>query len=152
MAKSIPKKDLRAIEDILKGHPEGVSLKFVSDALGDKIPRRTLQYRLRHLVDEERVVAQGERRGVKYCLQAATEAAKPADEALADAKILPLSYEGKDIQQTVSQSLIARRIVGYNRTFLDAYRPNESAYLSPEERDHLHAIGAVPIGTQPAGT
>ncbi|MBX9724394.1 MAG: Fic family protein, partial [Candidatus Obscuribacterales bacterium] len=45
-----------------------------------------------------------------------------------------------------------RKIVGYNRAFLDSYRPNETTYLTNLQREHLKEIGTVPIGTQPAGT
>ncbi len=53
MAKSIVENDLKAIEDILKSQVDAVSLGFISSALGGKTPRRTLQYRLRHLINEK---------------------------------------------------------------------------------------------------
>src|SRR5262249_21430136 len=68
------------------------------------------------------------------------------------AEAFALTKPAQDIQRYVSQPLIARKIVGYNRNFLDSYRPNESAYLSKEERARLNETGVVPIGTQPAGT
>ncbi len=35
---------------------------------------------------------------------------------------------------------------------MDAYIPNQTSYLTQEERIHLHTMGAVPISAQPAGT
>jgi len=65
---------------------------------------------------------------------------------------LSLSRAAQDIQKNVSRPLLSRKIVGYNRDFLDSYRPNESAYLSEAERIRLRETGAVQIGFQPAGT
>lgn len=151
MAKSIPEKHLKSIEDVLKRHPDGISLSIISKALKGKIPQRTLQYRLRYLLDKGRVVSQGELRGTKYSLGTATTT-ESADQTSEEEKILSLSAKGREIQRIVSQPLIARKPVGYNKDFLDSYRPNKSAYLSKNDRDRLHAIGTVPIGTQPAGT
>jgi hypothetical protein len=42
--------------------------------------------------------------------------------------------------------------VGYNREFLDGYRPNVRFYLSAEERAHLASIGARHVAAGAAGT
>jgi len=42
--------------------------------------------------------------------------------------------------------------VGYNRRFLDRYRPNTSFYLSPKERAHLAEVGKTNAGIEAAGT
>jgi len=150
MAKPIPENDLKAIKDILEGHPEGSSLKLISNALGNKISNRTLQRHLRYLRNEGIVVTRGERPATKYFL--ANTATKHGNKFSRDSKIFSLSDGAKDIQQIVSQPLIQRRVVGYNREFLYSYRPNETAYLTDAERTFLHEIGSVPIGSQPAGT
>src|SRR6185437_10822679 len=103
-------------------------------------------HRLHFLVEQGRAETEGQRRGMKYF--PALDRAGLAPEA----KPLPLSESARDIQKYVSQALLARKIVGYERAFLDSYRPNESSYLSAAERALLHRIGAVPIGVQPAGT
>ncbi len=149
MAKSIPEEALKAIEDVLKAHPDGVTLTFIAEALSEKVSRRTLQYRLRYLVDNGRAVAEGQGRAVKY---------RPAGPETADAvapteaELLPLSKQAKEIRQIVSQPLTKRKIVGYSRDFLDSYRPNKTAYLTDAERARLHEKGTVPIANQPAGT
>jgi len=146
MAKPIPEEKLRGIDEVLNAHPEGVSLKFISDALGDNTPRRTMQHLLHYLVEHGRAATEGQRRGMKY-FPAPVHAG-----AAIEAEMLPLSKSALDIQKYVSQPLIARKVVGYSRNFLDSYRPNKSAYLSEEERARLHEIGAVPMVAQPAGT
>lgn len=147
MAKQIPEEDLKAVEETLKAHPNGVDFKFISDAIGDNIAHRTLRYRLRYLAEQGRVVTEGQRRGMKY-FPASGTAAGTATEAEA----LSLSRAAQDIRKNASRPLISRKIVGYNREFLDSYRPNESAYLSEKERIQLRKIGAVQTGFQPAGT
>jgi Fic/DOC family len=148
MPKPVPEAELKAIEDVLRAHPNGISRSDIAESLSERVSQRTLQARLRYLVDHGRAMTEGQGRGVKYHLagSAATVIAP------ADAEFLPLSEAAKEIRQLVSQPLAKRKIVGYNRDFLDSYRPNETTYLSHAERSRLHEIGAVPIGSQPAGT
>jgi hypothetical protein len=56
------------------------------------------------------------------------------------------------IQENVRQPIQARCPVGYNRKFLDKYRPNEPYYLSENTRNHLFEIGKSPDSHRPAGT
>lgn len=149
MAKPVAESDLKAIEDVLHRHPDGAPLGVIADALGKGTSRRTLQYRLRYLVSKGRIVSEGQGRAVKYrVLLVEPEAAIIEKEA----DPVPLSKEGTEVRQLVSKPLIQRKVVGYNRDFLDSYRPNETQYLSNEDRTRLHEIGTVPIGNQPAGT
>lgn len=144
MAKQIPEEDLKGIEEILKSHPNGVDLKFISNAMGNNVPHRTLQYRLRYLAAQGRVVTEGHRRGMKYL---------PATAAVGTgAEALSLSPAAQDIRKNVSRQLLSRKIVGYNRAFLDSYRPNKSAYLSEADCIQLRETGTVQSGFQPAGT
>jgi Fic/DOC family len=155
MAKRIPEADLQAIEAAVADHPLGLNLAEIACVLEGDVPRRTLQYRLKHLVDQGRLVPQGEKRWTRYHIPMAMTA-RPI--ATADAQVneavvtVPLSPDSKNIQRYVRRPLAARRPVGYDRAFLDAYRPNVSAYLSEEERSRLRALGTSAIGAQPAGT
>ncbi|MGH9550356.1 MAG: Fic family protein [Terriglobales bacterium] len=149
MPKPVPEKELRAIEDVLKAHPKGVSRISIAEALSEQVSPRTLQSRLHYLVENGRVMAEGQGRAVKYRLVGSSAT---VDVAAENAEFVPLSKEAKEILQFVSQPLAKRTIVGYNRKFLDSYRPNKTAYLTNAERTRLHEIGAVPIGSQPAGT
>jgi Fic family protein len=146
MAKQISEDDLKGIEQVLKAHPNGVDLKFISNAMGATVPHRTLQYRLRYLAEQGRVVTEGQRRGMKY-LPAST-----ASVAATEVEALSLSRVAQDIRKNITRPVLSRKIVGYNRDFLDSYRPNESTYLSEAERIRLRETGAVKIGIQPAGT
>ncbi|CAN5659515.1 hypothetical protein BH10CYA1_BH10CYA1_56220 [soil metagenome] len=75
MAKPIPNEELKAIESVLKRHPEGITLNFIATELGEKVPRRTLQYRLHYLIERGRAIATGQTRAVKYLPQSPNVAA-----------------------------------------------------------------------------
>jgi hypothetical protein len=68
------------------------------------------------------------------------------------ADIVPMSAEGHAVLAYVRQPVAARLPVGYDRGFLDGYRPNETYYLTQEHRDHLAAIGKPQIEAAAAGT
>jgi DNA-binding transcriptional ArsR family regulator len=72
--------------------------------------------------------------------------------AAREAPPIPLSAGAKEVQIYVRQPVTHRKPVGYDRGFLDAYRPNVSAYLNKKERAHLLKVGAAQTGEQPAGT
>jgi len=56
VARRIQEQDLQSIEDAVRAHPEGVTAQQVADAPEAQPPRRTLQYRLKSLVDERRLI------------------------------------------------------------------------------------------------
>ncbi len=66
--------------------------------------------------------------------------------------VIPLSEAGTAIRDSARQAPGARKPVGYDRKFLDRYRPNTSFYLSGRDRTYLAAIGRSQIAEQPAGT
>jgi hypothetical protein len=156
MARLVPEQDLQAIEDAVRRHPGGVTLQQIADELKADLPRRTLQYRLKYLVDAKRLVAEGEGRWTKYRLPQqqhgeVAEAAAAQDESEADVT-LSLSKVSTEIQDYLHQQTTARKPVGYNRDFLESYRPNVTTYLSSAERARLKDAGSTNIAPQPAGT
>jgi len=156
MARRISDEDLQAIEDVVRLHLEGMTAQQVADALDVAPPRRTLQYRLKSLVDSKRLIMEREGRWARYrvpriAAAVATAAGKGEIEAEGEAGF-PLSTAGAEIREYVRRPPEARRPVGYTRTFLDSYRPNETFYLSPAERAHLREVGTPSIAEQPAGT
>src|SRR5689334_21108989 len=160
LAKPLKEDDLTAIEVILQGHPEGVSVAEIADALKAPVPpRRTLQYRLKSLVDAGRIVAEGKGRGAKYLMPAPAKAPAaavertPVNKAAAESEeAVPLSAASQEIRRLVSQPITSRKPVGYNREFLDLYRPNETFYLAEAERGRLAEAGNPKFADQAAGT
>ncbi len=158
MARRIREEDLQAIEAVVQQHPEGRTAQQISDALRSAPRRRTLQYRLKSLVDSRRLIMDGSGRWTRYRAprqvllvgQAIT-----ANDTIASARLEirpPLSDAAAEIQEHVRQPLAVRQPVGYDRALLDSYRPNHTFYLSQAERDRLHEVGRAQIPEQPAGT
>jgi hypothetical protein len=143
MPARIPEESLAAIEQAVAQHPDGASFGDVAAAVPERVAARTLQYRLRYLVDKGRLIKDGEgRRWTRYRvpapaaeLRAAAEkpAAVPAAAEKAEEAAVPLSAASQEMRAYLRQPLNARKPVGYNREFLDSYRPNETFYLSEEQ-------------------
>ncbi len=158
MPKKIPEESLSLIEDLLRQYPDGLSARDIFGALTYPPSYRTLQYHLKFLVNRYRIEMEGGGRSTKYVKKSATPAADIPDagaQSIGEVRVheIRISKSGRDIQKYIAQPQHLRKQVGYNRQFLDSYRPNDSFYLSQEERDHLLMIGSTSnvIG-QPAGT
>lgn len=150
MANQIPEEALAAIEEAVRRNPNGVSTPEILRALAAPVPLRTLQYRLKHLVTRNRIVMDGEGRWARYRMpDAAIDAVARED---ANEAVIPLSEAGTAIRDYVRQAPEARKPVGYDRKFLDRYRPNASFYLTQQDRAHLATVGRPQIAEQTAGT
>lgn len=146
MARPIPEADLEAIEAAVAQHAGGASAAQIAAALANPGARRTLQYRLRTLVDTGRLRLTGDGRAARYHL---------GGEAILEpgaADVVPLSPEGQTLLAYVRQPVAMRQPVGYDRAFLDGYRPNETFYLTEAHRAHLATIGKPQIEAAAAGT
>ena len=146
MARPIPEADLEAIEAAVAQHAGGASAAQIAAALANPGARRTLQYRLRALVDAGRLRLTGDGRAARYHLGGE---AIPEPEA---ADVVPLSPESQALLAYVRQPVAARQPVGYDRAFLDGYRPNETFYLTEAQRAQLATIGKPQIEATAAGT
>jgi hypothetical protein len=147
--------DWSAIEQAVRGHPGGISARQILSALAKPLPIRTLQYRLKDLASRNRIVKEGDGRWARYRLPGPAsqgEAAFPNDRLVSEEAIVPISAGGAAIRAYLRRPPAARKPVGYDRAFLDAYRPNASFYLSETERSHLAQVGRPRIAEQPAGT
>lgn len=157
MAKPVPEQDLAEIEAFVRGRPEGVNgvtAQEIAEGLERDVPRRTLQSRLKYLTDKGRLARQGTGRWARYFLPVVPAQRNPeTGEERPDTEIeLPTSKGGAEVRAYVRRPIGSRKPVGYDRVFLDSYRPNVSAYLDPKERAHLAAVGRAGAGGQPAGT
>ena len=156
MVRRIREQNLEAIEEIVRRHPDGVTAQQIHAALQNPPVLRTLQYRLKSLVDEKRLSMESEGRWARYRAPRVITAEITETLQLRDGfeagLAVPLSREGTDIQAYVRKPPEARNPVGYNRAFLDSYRPGESFYLTQGQRAHLRKAGTPKIAVQPAGT
>ena len=155
MPKRITDEEIAAILVAVEPHSGGASREEIARALPENLPTRTLQFRLKNLVASGRLVTQGKGRALKYLRPQTPQPSgfvvqKPA-EAGAET-VIPVSPEGAAIQHYLRQPIAARKPVGYNRAFLENYRPNAQSYLSPEDRARLATAGSQQYATDAAGT
>jgi hypothetical protein len=150
--------DLVAVVEFVRHSTSGARSGEIAAALKN-IPQRTIQRWLKSLVEDGRLVQEGKGPAARYQFPGVIEEQKETvtREARPDAKkqeeaILPLSAESAKVRDYLRQPFGARKAVGYNRQFLDGYRPNTSFYLSPTERAHLTKVGKTKTGVEAAGT
>ena len=116
------------------------------------LARRTVQRWIGQWVAQGHVNASGDGRARRY---GATRPLAPASNTLPTDRFtphIPLSADSLDILAYVEQPLQARKPVGYQRDFLDAYQPNVSAYLPESLRRQLHKMGRTAQADEAAGT
>ena len=157
MARHVREEHLRAIEEVLREHPAGGTASQIEAALTAAPPRRTLQYRLKSLVGNKRLIMEGTGSRVRYRLPRHVRVAGHGSAGVPTVSarihvVPPLSTTGVEIRKYVRQPRAKRHPVGYDGMFLDSYRPNECFYLSQAEREHLGEVGRPVVADQPAGT
>jgi len=156
MPKKIPEQELEAILSIVRANPGGVQVKIIRDGLKFELPPRMLQRRLALLVEQKRLTVEGIGRGSRYRVAAITgELGVTLPKVKSErhiASYVPISSEAEVIKQTIRGSIQNRNPVGYNRIFLEEYRPNDTSYLSTETRQRLLEMGRSPDDQRPAGT
>lgn len=150
--------NLAAVVDFVRQSADGAQSGQIADALKE-IPQRTLQRWLKRLVEEGKLTQDGKGRAARYRLPKAlkeTEAAlgrqAQPEQAKSEEEVVPLCAESKKIREYLRQPSSARKAVGYNRQFLDGYRPNTSFYLTLKEREHLAEVGKTTTQIEAAGT
>jgi len=117
------------------------------------LARRTVQRMIATLIEEGRITAMGKARARRYFrVDAPSKAGAPAAPADGFPGFIPLSADSLDIVAYIDQPLEARKPVGYQRDFLEAYRPNATWYLSESLRRQLRKMGQTMEASAPAGT
>lgn len=157
MPKRVPEQELDAILSVVAAHPEGVRVSTIRAGLPYELPSRTLQRRIALLVDQRRLIAEGQRKGRRYRVPLARQgvgslaAGRATVEAPGEVYV-PISPEAEAIRQAIRAPLQERMPVGYQRDFLANYEPNVTCYLPAETRQRLLEIGRPPDSERPAGT
>jgi len=156
MAKPSPTREYDALLSAMTQFPDGAGIEQIEAALASRPSRRSLQRWLGDLIDQGSLRKQGRGRATRYWRgKIVTAGALATVQATATGQgeiLIPLSIEAKQIEARVRQPVQKRTPVGYNRAFLDDYRPNFSFYLSESIRSELLAYGQVVGAAEPAGT
>lgn len=146
-------REREAIRAALAERPDGATLAEIAALVGSGVARRTLIRRLTGMVETGIITKSGTSRAARYHLAATAPAGPPEKQAPAPSDlIVPLSKPGGDIARLVARRPERRTPVGYNRDFLDGYRPNRSSYLTAAEKQRLATLGRTMAGPQAAGT
>lgn len=156
MIKMVASPEMKAILRIVKQFPDGAGIEDIEARLSLPVTRRTLQRWLQGLITQERLQKVGRARATRYLASHIVEVAVHQPSAApytaqADG-LIQLSNEGADVERHVRQPLQKRSPVGYQRAFLDDYRPNENFYLPEPVRADLLSHGQAVGADEPAGT
>ncbi|REG78330.1 Fic family protein [Algoriphagus antarcticus] len=144
--------ELEIILNTLKSFPAGTSLDRLIEKLSIPIERRTLQRRLKKLRENKLVFTEGGSHATRYFVSVMHQSFSEIEKANEPKTAIPLSPEGKEILALISRSETQRKPVGYERAFLEDYRPNIDAYLTNEDKKQLAQLGKTYEDVQPAGT
>jgi DNA-binding transcriptional ArsR family regulator len=110
-----------------------------------EVPERTLRNWLRALVDEGVVEFQGDRKGRRYRTldRAIVRTGRITLEGRTPAGSIPPLFSAKNqaVIERVEAPLYARAPATYREDWLESYIPNQSAYLTPQAREELEALG-----------
>lgn len=129
-------------------------------AFTPRLPRRTALNRLNRLRNAGWIDRHGETRATVYHLTAAGRAKLEADPVSrtqpsgSDSQpAARLSTAAEELRKNLRRPASERPAVGYQRSFLDSYQPNETHYLPKTVRRILFDIGSqTGMEAEPAGT
>jgi len=156
MTRLIPTVAYEAVLEAIARCPDGAGIEQIEENLSAPPNRRTLQRWLLSLIAQERVRREGQGRAVKYhhvkVVSAQANIVAKATVTPHAEILIPLSHVAKEVENQVRQPLTLRKPVGYNRAFLDDYRPNETCYLTQDIRNELRSQGQAVSSHAPAGT
>jgi len=132
---------------ILARFPNGAGAEDIIQGYNSEIQSRTLQRWLAKFLEQGVITVSGKARATVYKLVVHNGPAEVAEKE----KLIPLSEKGGQIRALVTAPIQKRKPVGYQRAFLESYRPNRDSYLSKDDLAKLAAIGDRHL-EEPAGT
>ncbi len=148
MPRRIREEELQAIEVAVGQRPKGLTTQQIHDALPVPPPRRTLQYRVKFLVDHGRLHREGSGRWARYLpprrkpLALTSQSISQRNEVRRTG-CPPQTGTAARIQQYVVRALGERAAAEFHPAFLEAYRPNETFFLGGEQLARLGATGRM---------
>jgi Fic family protein len=144
---------LKSLFTLLKTfkHPAAISELSAKLNLSENVSNRTIRRRLQQLIELGLVESQGKNKGLRYSPVSLEENLQVSN--------LDSNYSGfiftaenQTIIDQIRQPLIKRNPCSYNADWLEAYQPDQTYYLSLEQRQLLHQQGKPLMDELPAGT
>lgn len=156
MPLQIPTHELDQLFYIIASKPSGASVKELLAHHELDFPKRTLQRRIDQLVSERRIDPRGQGRSRRY-VGRPEEIPFPNSMLREEPAVYRVGHdwmspEALELRRIIHLPLSQRNPVGYQGAFLDAYRPNQTFYLSEALRKELEQTGQVGLSALPAGT
>ncbi len=144
---------INELQQSIHATPAGLTLAELL-ARHPQVARRTAQRLISQMIGGGEISARGEGRARRYYSKRDGPTHTGAEVTGTDRfpDFIPLSADSKDILAYIDQPPEARKPVGYQPDFLDAYQPNKTWYLSEPLRRQLHKTGRTPQTEAPAGT
>ncbi len=160
MPKRIPEQELEAILAIVAAHPDGVPVRTIREGLAYRAAAADAAAPPGLAGRTEAAGRRGAGQGPSLSVAAGDVVIRAEHRAACSARAHParvevyppISPEAEAIKQAVRAPIQHRQPVGYQRAFLDDYRPNVTFYLPAETRQRLLEMGRPPDGERPAGT
>ena len=155
MPKQVSQSDYETLLELISQFPEGALTDEIVTDFPVDISRRTILRRLNTLLEEGRLKKSGKGRATRYRNPVVTEMIVDhvtVGSTIEGERYIPVSAQGAEVKQLVRRPVERRHPIGYERKFLDRYRPNESAYLTDEHRQKLRDWGTIEQARLPAGT
>ena len=151
----MPSSNHQQLIDIIAGYTDGAAISDLERHFD--ISRRSLQRRLRTLVQEGNVRREGKGRGTRYFADGHAKSGAEAtalDEEQATQLLSEPTFsdDAKRARRRIQKPPTGRKPVSYQSSFLEAYKPGQTFYLSAETRQKLQRVGSVTERDLPAGT
>lgn len=136
----------------IQNSPQGISLAEII-AQHPKIARRTAQRLIKQLIDDGQITGQGYGRSRKYFATAVSSGGSSNSHSSDEfPSYISVAVDSRDILDYIDQPIEARNPIGYQREFIDSYKPNKTWYLSQPIRRQLQTMGCTDKAEYPAGT
>ena len=146
----IKKAEIKSEKDrilvVLTSSNRTMSPSEINRSIGGYLKPHAIRDRLKDLVSDGKIIKTGDKRGTKYKIAEAQgrviRAALPKLESETNREgTFLVSAPAKEVYRYVTSPLQDRINVGYQRVFLDEYKPNITSYLTEEDKTTLLALG-----------
>jgi DNA-binding transcriptional ArsR family regulator len=130
-------KAVEEIINVLRAHEQPIPISVLLQSLNDSVSERTLRRWLKKLVEQGQVKASGRLKSTVYSL----------------GEQHPFfSHSALALLSKVNRPIYQREPCTYNEQWLAAYEPNQTYYLTQQQRTTLSKLNASFLEKQPAST
>lgn len=136
-----------AVLTALRGQSQPIQLPELLKILGPEFAERSVRRWLSDLVSNGQVEKIGQKRATQYRVIIESKQTIMSLE-----KSFVFSRHVHDALERINQPLFQRDPVAYNKSWVDAYDPNHTFYLTAEQRNQLKNAGKPELDEMPAGT